>query len=101
MVIKELGTKLLDVQGAIEPEEQQDLFALVSEMIADFQERWGEMLSYHSETRQRKRNRQVGVPTYAYSVMVLDPRAKQRLHKVLPFEATTEKCCFTNCNSTS
>ena len=73
LVIKELGTKLLDTQGAIDREEQRDLFNLVSKVIADFHERWGETLSYHSETRQRRRNRQVGVPTYDFWAMVLDP----------------------------
>jgi hypothetical protein len=52
-------------------------------MIDDFNNRWGEEVSYSFETRRGDQNRQIGIHAYSYWAMALDPRTKKYLQKIL------------------
>ena len=69
----ELCLKLNTVWGALEPDEQQDLYCLLGDMVDDFNSRWGNTLMYANETIHGHRTWLVGIPTYAYWSSVLDP----------------------------
>jgi hypothetical protein len=74
-------------QGAIDPDQQEDLYKRISEMIQDFRNRWGERITHHSTVERGGRNCQVGIPTYAFWAVLLDPRTQNRLSKILNSEA--------------
>ncbi len=74
---------MLLVMGAVDPVEQYDLCQLLSNMREDFISKWGEECHYRGATARGERNRQVGIPTYAYWVLLLDPRTKKGIPKIL------------------
>jgi hypothetical protein len=83
LVIYHLDQKLQVYEGAADPLVQGALLDLMSRMIVDFKNRWGDRVTYSSHCVRGDRRRQVGVPTYAFWAMVLDPRTKKMISKVL------------------
>jgi len=63
LVVAELNHQLQLCQAAVDPEEQERLFDLISKMHSDFTERWGSEVRYFSDTVRAERNRQAGIPT--------------------------------------
>ncbi len=63
--------------------ELQTSISLLEKMIDDFNSRWGEEMRFSYETRRSDRNHQVGIHAYSYWAMVLDPRTKKYLPKIL------------------
>ncbi len=47
-------------------------------MMNDFNERWGEEITYSSDVARVSGNRQKGIPKYAYWGALLDPRTKKQ-----------------------
>jgi hypothetical protein len=70
-------------QAGLDPALQGQLFDLITAMINDFDSRWGSEVRYNSRTVRAARNRQIGIPTYSFWAMALDPRTKKKLSKVL------------------
>ena len=83
LIIVELMNQLTTCQGAVDPEEQEAVYDLITGMLSDFKVRWGASIAYHSDTVRETRNRQRGIPTYSFWAMALDPRTKKKLNKVL------------------
>jgi hypothetical protein len=75
LIIKKLQTALVGALAA--SEHQQELHRVVEEMLADFNERWGEEILYSSQMTRISGNRQQGIPKYAYWGSLLDPRTKK------------------------
>jgi hypothetical protein len=82
LVIYHLDQKLQVYEGAANPVVQGALLGLMSRMIVDFKNRWGDRVTYSSHCVQGDQRHQVGVPTYAFWAMVLDPRTKKIVSKV-------------------
>jgi len=89
-IVYELKRQLVLCQASVESDVQGKLFELISAMIDDFDSRWGESISYSSETIRSSRSRQIGIPTYSFWAMALDPRTKKKLSKVLPIPDQTQ-----------
>lgn len=83
VMIHHLRLQLALCLGAVDQETQQDLYQLLSSMVADFNERWGDSTTYSREVVRAARGRQVGIPTYAFWATALDPRTKRRISKIL------------------
>jgi len=83
LIIHQLNVRLLECQGSADPAVQGHLFDLITKMVDDFHSRWGPTLRYISSTVRGRGNRQVGIPTYSYWAMALDPRTKRKLVKLL------------------
>ncbi len=60
-----------------------ELFPLISSMVEDFEQRWGNPITYSSVVTRGAFNRQEGIPPYAYWAAVLDPRTKKPTLKLL------------------
>ncbi len=75
LIIKKLQTALVGALAA--SEHQQELHRVVEEMLADFNEHWGEEILYSSQMTWISGNRQQGMPKYAYWGSLLDPRTKK------------------------
>lgn len=60
-----------------------ELFPLISLMVDDFEQRWGNPITYSSVVTRGAFNRQEGIPPYAYWAAVLDPRTKKPTLKLL------------------
>lgn len=76
LVIKKLQSALVGAYAAAEHEPQ--LQRVIEDMMNDFNERWGEEISYSSDVERVSGNRQKGIPKYAYWGAVLDPRTKRQ-----------------------
>jgi len=76
LVIKKLQSALVGAYAAAEHEPQ--LQRVIEDMLSDFNERWGEEISYSSDVERVSGNRQKGIPKYAYWGAVLDPRTKRQ-----------------------
>ncbi len=48
----------------MDPVEQGRLLNLITDMLSDFQSRWGESVTYFSDTIRAERNRQKGIPAF-------------------------------------
>jgi hypothetical protein len=83
LIIVELMNQLTTCQAAVDPEEQEALYDLITDMLSDFKARWGASFTYHSDTVRETRNHHKGIPTYSFWAMALDPRSKKILNKVL------------------
>jgi hypothetical protein len=90
LVIHHLKDELGICEAAINPDQQRDLSTLISTMKQDFDNRWGDTLQYSYNTIRTSRRRQKGIPTYAYWALVLDPRTKKKVKKILKEEEITE-----------
>jgi hypothetical protein len=64
LIIAELKNQLVTCQGAVDPVEQGRLLNLITDMLSDFQSRWGESVTYFSDTIRAERNRQKGIPAF-------------------------------------
>ena len=64
--------------GAVEHDEQNDLYHLLGDMVVYFNLRWGSTLMYANETVHGHRTWLVGIPRYAYWSSVLDPPKQRR-----------------------
>ena len=101
-VIYQLDIELEQCFGAANPDaDQQALSELLEKMLDDFRTRWGEGVNYEFTIQRGARNRKIGIPAYAFWAMVLDPRTKKYLSKVLPngTERTrlwndVQRCCY-------
>jgi len=76
LVIKKLQSALIGAYAASEHEPQ--LQRVVEDMMNDFNERWGEEITYSSDVARVSGNRQKGIPKYAYWGALLDPRTKKQ-----------------------
>jgi hypothetical protein len=76
LVIKKLQSALVGAYAAAEHEPQ--LQRVIEDMLSNFNERWGEEISYSSDVERVSGNRQKGIPKYAYWGAVLDPRTKRQ-----------------------
>lgn len=83
LAINNLRTQLGICEGAVNEADQPTLHQLVQLMIADFNRRWGEVCRYNRQVVRADRNRQIGIPTYAFWATALDPRTKRKLTKCL------------------
>jgi len=83
LAINNLHTSLLNCEASVDQETEGSLYQLIQTMIDDFNRRWGERCIYLSSTVRGFRNRQIGIPTYAFWATALDPRTKKKLSKVL------------------
>jgi len=77
-IVNELKRQLLLFQAGLDPALQGQLFDLITAMIDDFDSRWGSEVRYNSRTVRAARNRQIGIPTYSFWAMALDPRTKKK-----------------------
>ena len=83
LAINNLQTSLLNCEASVDQETEGSLYQLIQTMIDDFNSRWGERCIYLSSSVRGFRNRQIGIPTYAFWATALDPRTKKKLSKVL------------------
>lgn len=83
LVISEMKDQLGISEAAASQNTQQQLIALLADMQEDFQERWGERVAYSTDVIRSNRRRQKGIPTYAFWALVLDPRTKTKVSKIL------------------
>lgn len=60
-------------------------------MMDDFNSRWRDACYYTPITTRGARNRQVGIPTYHFWAMLLDPRTKKFIARVLPHEIDRDR----------
>ncbi len=81
--INNLRTQLGICEGSVNEAAQPKLHQLIQTMISDFNDRWGEECRYTREVVRAGRNRQIGIPTYAFWATALDPRTKKKLPKLL------------------
>jgi hypothetical protein len=77
-IVNELKRQLVLFQAGLDPALQGQLFDLITAMIDDFDSRWGSEVRYNSRTVRAARNRQIGIPTYSFWAMALDPRTKKK-----------------------
>jgi hypothetical protein len=83
LIIHQLNVRLLECQGSADPAVQGHLFDLITKMVDDFHSCWGPSLRCISSTVCGSGNHQVGLPTYSYWAMALDPQTKRKLLKLL------------------
>jgi hypothetical protein len=85
MMIHRLDIELEQCLGAANPDAGQEaLSELLEKMLQDFHSRWGEGLNYEFQTQCGARSRQLRIPAYTFWAMILDPRTKKYLSKVMP-----------------
>ena len=90
LAINNLRTSLLSCQASADPDLEQNLLQLIDKMRIDFTSRWGDRCQYSRTVVRGQRNRQIGVPTYAFWATALDPRTKKKLSKILPEDEIRE-----------
>jgi hypothetical protein len=83
LAINNLHTQLGICEGSVNEANQPTLHQLVQLMIEDFNSRWGASCRYNRHLVRADRNRQIGIPSYAYWATALDPRTKKKLTKCL------------------
>ena len=83
LTIKQLHAKLLENLAAVDRHTEPELFHLISDMVEDFESRWGDPIVYSAGVVRVSMNRQQGIPKYAYWAAVLDPRTKAKTLRVL------------------
>lgn len=86
LLITEIRKQMGICEGLIDQVRQKDLYELLCNMADDFNDRWGESLKYSNDVVRGNRQRQIGVPTYAFWASALDPRTKKKLLKLLSDE---------------
>jgi len=77
-------------QDNADPETEADLSILVSKMLEDFNSIWRAACYCMLITTHRARNHQVGISTYHFWAMLLDPRTKTYI-RVLSHEIKRER----------
>jgi hypothetical protein len=88
LAITNLRTQLGICEGSVNEADQPTLHQLVQLMIEDFNRRWGANCRYNRHVVRADRNRQIGIPTYAYWATALDLRTKKKLPKCLTLHDT-------------
>ena len=83
IIIKKLRDSLHTNQGAIDATEQPQFYFMLSEMVDDFETRWGDETKYTGFTRRAHRGRITGIPKLAFWASMLDPRTKNSTLKIL------------------
>ena len=78
-------------QVIADPETENDLSILIDKMLEDFNSRWSDACYYMPITTRGARNRQVGIPTFHFWAMVLDPHTKKYITRVFPHEIDRER----------
>jgi hypothetical protein len=82
LIIKKLYQAITAMLAAA-TDDEPELYQLLSEMVEDFEERWGDPICYSSNIVRASFNRQLGIPAYAYWAAILDPRTKKSTLKIL------------------
>jgi hypothetical protein len=83
IIIKKLRDSLHTNQGAIDDAEQPQFYFMLSEMVDDFETRWGDETKYTGFTLRADRGRITGIPKLAFRASMLDPRTKNSTLKIL------------------
>jgi hypothetical protein len=91
MAVHHLRMELEACHAIAGPETENDLSILIDKMLEDFNYRWSDECYYTSITTRGARNRQVGIPTYHFWAMLLDPHTKKYITRVLPHEIDRER----------
>ncbi len=84
LAINNIRSSLVTCEASADPETEGNLLTLIEKMRTDFTKRWGTRCEYAWHVVRGERNRQVGIPTYAFWATALDPRTKKKLSKLLP-----------------
>jgi len=84
LAINNIRSSLVTCEASADPETEGNLLSLIEKMRTDFTNRWGTRCEYARHVVRGERNRQVGIPTYAFWATALDPRTKKKLSKLLP-----------------
>ena len=84
LAINNIRSSLVTCEASADPETEGNLLTLIEKMRTDFTKRWGTRCEYARHVVRGERNRQVGIPTYAFWATALDPRTKKKLSKLLP-----------------
>jgi hypothetical protein len=83
LIIWKLKNALHTNLGAINDVEQPQFYNVLSDMVDDFETRWGDELRYSGLTQRAERGRITGVPKLAFWASMLDPRTKHGTMKIL------------------
>ena len=78
-------------QVIADPETEADLYILIDKILEDFNSRWRYACYYMPITTCGVRHRQVGISTYHFWAMLLDPCRKMYIARVLPYEINRER----------
>jgi len=78
-------------QVITDPETEADLSILIDKMLEGFNSRWRDACYYMTITTLGARNCQVCISTYHFWAMLLDPRTKKYIARVLPSEINRER----------
>ena len=91
LAVHHLRIQLEECQAIADPITERDLSILIDKMLEDFHSRWREASYYTTTTVRAASNRKVGIPTYSYWAIVLDPRTKKYIGRVLPHAICRER----------
>ncbi len=83
LAISNLRLSLSTCEAYVDKDAEPNLYQLIQTMVSDFNSRWGDECTYSKVVVRASRNRQLGIPTYAFWATALDPRTKKKLTKVL------------------
>jgi hypothetical protein len=83
LVINEMKDQLVISKAGANQNTQQQLIVLLADMQEDFQEHWGDRVAYSTDVIRSNCSQQKGIPTYAFWALVLDPRTKTKVSKIL------------------
>ena len=91
LAVHHLCLELDACQAIADPETENALSILIDKMLQDFNSSWSDACYYMSTTTRGARNRPVGIPTYHFWAMLLDPRTKKFITRVLSHENERER----------
>ena len=92
LAVHHLCLELDACQAIADPETENALSILIDKMLQDFNSSWSDACYYMSTTTRGARNRPVGIPTYHFWAMLLDPRTKSVLQGFCPMKMKGKDC---------
>jgi hypothetical protein len=84
--INDLHLSLSTCEASVDKDAGPNLYQLIQMMVCDFNSRRGDECTYSRVVVRVTRNRQLGIPSYAFWATALDPRTTKKLTKGLNHE---------------